>query len=237
MIKANSKPLGEVFGFIENYRKVLVLGCGGCATVCHVGGEKEVAVLAQALRLKANSEGKDIEFLENTVTRQCEPEFVDPIIENIGDVDAILSLACGVGVNHLTERNCPVPVFPGVDTTFIGSTVEHGVWEERCAGCGQCILHLTGGICPVARCAKNILNGPCGGTNEGMCEISTPDNPVPCVWTLIVERMQKLGTLDRLAEIIPPKDWSTARDGGPRRRERADLRIANDEEEEVLAQS
>ena len=237
MIKANSKPLEEVFGFIENYRKVLVLGCGGCVTVCHVGGEKEVAVLAQALRLKTKTEDKQIEFLENTVSRQCEPEFVDPIIENLGDVGAIVSTACGVGVNHCVERGCSVPVFPGMDTTFIGSTVEHGVWEERCAGCGQCILHLTGGICPIARCAKSILNGPCGGTNEGMCEISTPENPVPCGWALVVERMKELGTLDKLTVIQPAKDWSTARDGGPRRRVRPDLKIEKQEEEQVQAEA
>ena len=235
MIKVNSKPLGEVFGFIENHSKVLVLGCGGCVTVCQAGGEKEVEVLAQALRLKAKSAGKQIEFLENTVSRQCEPEFVDPVLESLGDVQAIVSLACGVGVNTLTDRNSVVPAFPGVDTTFMGSTVEHGVWEERCAGCGQCILHLTGGICPIARCAKSIQNGPCGGTNDGMCEISTPENPVPCGWALIVERMKQLGTLDRLAELIPPKDWSTARDGGPRKRVREDLRIAKEEEVEVEA--
>ncbi len=231
MIKANSKPLGEVFGFIENCKKVLVLGCGGCATVCQVGGEKEVGVLAQALRLKAGTEGKQIEFLENTVTRQCEPEFVDPVVEGLGDVEAIVSTACGVGVNHLVERGCPVPVFPGVDTVFMGSTLEHGEWAERCAACGQCVLHLTGGICPIARCAKNLLNGPCGGTTEdGMCEISTPENPVPCAWAEIVERMKQLGTLQELGEIQPPKDWSTARDGGPRRRVRADLKLDRQEQ-------
>ena len=235
MIKANSKPLDDVFGYIASYGKVLVLGCGGCVTVCQAGGEKEVAVLAQALRLKAKTEGKQIEFLENTVTRQCEPEFVDPIIEGLGDVEAIVSIACGVGVNHCVERGCPIPVFPGVDTIFVGATVEHGVWEERCGACGDCILHLTGGICPIARCAKSILNGPCGGTNEGMCEISTDENPVPCAWALIVERMKQLGTLDKLSEIQPPKDWSTARDGGPRRRVRPDLKI--EKEEEVPAEA
>ena len=235
MIKANSKPLDEVFGFIRDYGKVLVLGCGGCVTVCHAGGEKEVAVLAQALRLKAATEGRQIEFLENTVTRQCEPEFVDPVLESLGDVEAVLSVACGVGVNHCTDRGCPVPVFPAVDTAFMGSTQEHGVWVERCAGCGQCILHLTGGICPIARCAKSMLNGPCGGTNKGMCEISTEDNPVPCAWAEIVERARKLGTLDRLMEIQAAKDWSTARDGGPRRRVRADLKIEQPDEHEVDA--
>lgn len=231
MIKANAKPLGEVFGFIDSAGKVLVLGCGGCVTVCQTGGEKEVAILAQALRLKAQTEGKDIEFIENTVTRQCEPEFIDPILETLDGVDAVVSIACGVGVNSLADRDCPVPVYPGVDTTFMGSTVEHGVWAEMCAGCGKCILDLTGGVCPVARCAKTILNGPCGGTQtDGTCEISNPENPTPCAWHLIVERLSKFNALDKLAEIQKAKDWSTARDGGPRRRVREDLRIEAEEE-------
>ena len=135
------------------------------------------------------------------------------------------------------DRGCPVPVFPAVNTTFMGSTVEHGVWEERCAGCGECILHLTGGICPVARCAKSIMNGPCGGTQDGMCEISTPEHPVDCAWALIVERAKQLGTLEQLKEVLAEKDWSTGRDGGPRRRVREDLRIAPEEEEETPGES
>lgn len=230
MIVADSKPLGEIFGFIQGYQKVLVLGCGECVTVCQVGGEKEVGVLAQALRLKAKTEGKQIEFLENTVRRQCDPEFVTPILDDLKGVEAVVTIACGVGCNFLADQDPDVPVFPGVDTSFYGATVEHGVWEERCAGCGKCILDLTGGICPIARCAKTILNGPCGGTNEGMCEVSSPENEIPCAWALIVERCKKLGTLDRLQEVLAPKDWSTARDGGQRRRIREDLRIATEEE-------
>jgi ferredoxin len=231
MIVADAKPLDEVFGFIQNYKRVLVLGCGECVTVCQVGGEKEVAVLAQALRLKARTEGKDIEFIENTVHRQCDPEFVEPILDELEDVDAIVTIACGVGCNFLADQDPDIPVFPGVDTTFYGATTEHGVWEERCAGCGQCILDITGGICPVARCAKSILNGPCGGTNDGMCEVSTPENEVPCVWALIVERCKKLGTLERLREVLAPKDWSTDSDGGPRRRVREDLRRTDQKQE------
>ena len=235
MIVADSKPLAEVFGFVQEYRKVLILGCGECVTVCQVGGEKEVGVLAQALRLKARTDGKEIEFLENTIRRQCDSEFVAPILEDLDGIEAIISIACGVGVNFLAESQPEIPVFPGVNTTFMGATIQHGEWAERCAGCGECILHLTGGICPIARCAKSILNGPCGGTDNGKCEISTPDNPVDCGWALIVERMKKLGTLEKLSEVLEPKDWSTARDGGPRKRVRADLQIAEEEEAESEA--
>jgi len=130
-------------------------------------------------------------------------------------VDAIVSLACGVGVNFMSERAKKIlPVFPGVNTIAMSTCEELGVWGERCAGCGQCILDKTGGICPVARCAKTIMNGPCGGTKDGMCEIG---NNTPCAWYLIVERMKKLGQLEKLEEILPPKDWRPARDGGPRK--------------------
>lgn len=228
MIVAASKPLDEVFGFIQNCQKVLVLGCAECVAVCQVGGEKEVGVLAQALRLKAQTSGKQIEFLENTVRRQCETEFVAPILEKLDGVQAIVSLACGVGVNFLSDKGPAIPVFPGVDTTFFGATVQHGEWAERCAGCGQCILDLTGGICPIARCAKTILNGPCGGTKDGKCEISRPEAPVDCAWYLIVERCKKLGTLDRLKAVVAAKNWAKARDGGPRRMVRPDLMLAKD---------
>ncbi len=231
MIVADSKPLDEIFGFICNYKKVLVLGCGECVTVCQAGGEKEVGITAQALRLKAQREGRVVNFIENTVRRQCEPEFVDPVLQNIRDIDAILSLACGVGINFLVDRGSKIPVFPAVDTTFMGATVEHGVWGERCAGCGKCILHLTGGICPVARCSKSILNGPCGGTDKGKCEISSEENPVDCAWAMIIDRAKMLGTFDTLKEVIAPKDWSAARDGGPRKKVREDLMLAKAENE------
>ncbi len=230
MIVAQSKPIDEIYGFIKDYKKVLVLGCGECVTVCQTGGEKEVGVLAQALRLKAKTEGKEIEFEENTIRRQCEEEFVKPILDGLEGLDAVVSIACGVGVNYVSDQGTDVPVFPGLDTTFFGATIEHGEWAERCAGCGQCILDITGGICPVARCAKTILNGPCGGTqDDGQCEIATPDRPVNCAWALIVERCKKLGTLDRLHAVMMPKDWSTSRDGGPRRMVREDLKIAKEE--------
>jgi ferredoxin len=235
MIKANSKPLEEIWGFVEGCKKVLVLGCGGCVTVCHVGGEKEVGVLAEALRLKAKTSGAEVEFVENTVQRVCEPEFVQPVLDGLDGLDAIVSISCGVGVNHLADRGCPVSAYPGVDTTFMGSTVEHGVWEEKCGGCGKCILNLTGGLCPVARCAKGILNGPCGGTTNGMCEISSEEHQVPCVWAQIVERLITLGALDKLTEVQEPKDWSASYHGGLRRRVREDLMIAGEDDEQEAA--
>jgi len=216
MIVAERKPLQEIKSFLENYRKIFIVGCGTCTTVCLAGGETEVRVVASGLRIGFLKEDREVEILEGCITRQCEPEFVAPLIEKVkkDSIEAVLSLGCGVGVNFLAERLGNIPVFPGANTEFFGATVEPGVWVEMCAGCGNCILHLTGGICPIARCSKSILNGPCGGSKNGKCEIS-PD--VDCGWTLIVERMKKIGTLHRLEEIIPPRDWSTSHAGGPRR--------------------
>lgn len=216
MIVAERKPLGEIKSFAENYKKILIVGCGTCTTVCLAGGEAEVKVVASGLRIGFLKEDREIEVLEDCITRQCEPEFVTKVIQKVEKekIEAVLSLGCGVGVNFLAEKLENVPVFPGVNTKFFGATVEPGVWIEMCAGCGNCILHLTGGICPIARCSKSILNGPCGGSKNGKCEISSE---VDCAWHLIVKRMSKMGTLHLLGNIIPPRDWSTSHHGGPRK--------------------
>ena len=214
MIVGTRKSLEDITKMLAGYRKVVVLGCGECVTVCLSGGQKEVAALASQLRLQKDAAGDGPEeVVEQTIERQCDKEFFDPILEELKGADAVLSMACGVGVNFAAGLLEDIPVFPALDTSHMGATMEYGKWQEMCAGCGKCILDLTGGICPVARCAKTILNGPCGGSNEGKCEIS---DDTDCVWVLIIERMKKLGTLDKLNEIIDAKDWSTARDGGPR---------------------
>jgi len=222
MIVAEQKPLAEIKGMLNGNQKVLIVGCGTCVTVCFAGGEKEVGILASALRMATRLDGNGMEFDEVTVQRQCEWEYIDPLADRLDNYDAILSLGCGVGVQTLAERFPNKRVLPGLNTTFMGLPTEQGVWEERCQACGNCILHLTGGICPIARCAKQLLNGPCGGSQNGKCEVN-PDTP--CAWQLIWERMSALGLLDRLMEVQPPKDWSTSRDGGPRRIIRDDLRL------------
>jgi ferredoxin len=225
MIIAEQKPLDAIKGMVNGYQKVLVVGCGTCVTVCLAGGEKEVGILASALRMATKLDGNGVSFDEVTVQRQCEWEYIDPLADRLEDYDAILSLGCGIGVQTLAERFPGKRVLPGLNTTFLGLPVEQGVWEERCQACGNCILDLTGGICPIARCSKQLLNGPCGGSQNGECEI----NPeVPCAWQLIWERMSALGLLDKLMEVQPPKDWSTSRDGGPRRIIRDDLRLPED---------
>ena len=108
-----------------------------------------------------------------------------------------------------------------LNTKFMGGPTEQGVWEERCQGCGNCMLEYTGGICPITRCAKQLMNGPCGGTDEGgFCEV---DPETPCAWHDIWKRMELLEIQDELMEVRPPKDWSTSRDGGRRKIVRKDL--------------
>lgn len=223
MIKAEQKPIDEILTVLNPYNKILLVGCGACVTVCHAGGEKEVGLLASSLRMARKKIGKPIEVLEATAARQCEPESAMELAETVEKVEAILSIACGIGVQTLARHFAKAPVFPGVNTTFLGETVVHGVWEERCQACGNCLLERTGGICPIARCAKQLLNGPCGGASKGKCEIK---KEADCAWQLIYDRLNALGQLYKLEEIIPPKRWGVeSRDSGPRRMVREDLKV------------
>jgi len=222
MIVANRKSLEEILGMIKPYRKILVLGCNECVTVCAAGGEREVGVLASEIRLWRAREGQEVELREHTLERQCDYEYIDQIRSFVGDYEVVLSMACGAGVQYVAERYKGKLVLPALNTSFLGVTLEQGVWAERCQGCGECVLHLTGGICPIARCAKSLLNGPCGGSSGGKCEV---DKELDCGWQLIIDRLRELGQMERYEEIIPIKDWSFSRDGGPRKRVREDLRL------------
>lgn len=232
MIVGEQKPLDEIKAMIADYEKVLIVGCGTCVTVCFAGGEKEVGILASALRMATRLDGQNPalsvaegkEIAEATVQRQCEYEYNAEIAEQIRKADVILSLACGIGVQTLTEQFPEKITLPGLNTSFLGQPVEQGLWHERCQACGDCILAFTGGICPIARCSKSLLNGPCGGSQRGKCEV---DPNLDCAWQLIYDRLKALGKLDLMMQIHPAKDWSTSRDGGPRRIVRDDLRLVS----------
>lgn len=227
MIVAEQKPLEEIKGLIGDARDVLVVGCGTCVTVCFAGGAREAATLAASLRMSTRLDGDARDVRETTVQRQCEWEYLDALRSDIEGADSVVSLGCGIGVQAIAERYPDAWVVPGLDTSFLGLPVEQGVWEERCAACGQCILGITAGICPIARCSKSLLNGPCGGAEDGHCEV---DPDTPCAWLLIHDRLQRLGRLDVLLNPQPPKNWKAARDGGPRRIVRDDLRLAAEQE-------
>jgi len=202
MIVAERKPFAEIKEMVEGHRKILVLGCGTCVAVCMAGGEKEVELLASQLRISRKLEGREVEILEDTVTRQCDREYMEPVLEKARGCDAVISMACGVGVQLLSDLIEEIPVYPALNTRFIGTNEAEGVWLERCLMCGNCVLGQTGGICPVAICPKSLLNGPCGGTNKGKCEV---DPQKDCAWTLIYRRLEKQGKLDNIREIFPPK--------------------------------
>jgi ferredoxin len=222
MIVAEQKPLEEIKGLLGEAGRVLIVGCGTCVTVCFAGGEKEAGILGSLLRMSTKMEGHAKDVGEVTVQRQCEWEYLDAIRDRVAGADVVLSLGCGVGVQALAERYPNAVVVPGLNTKFMGLPLEQGVWAERCAACGQCLLGLTGGICPIARCSKQLLNGPCGGSSQGKCEVN-PD--IECAWQLIYDKLKAQGRLHLLMEITPPKDWRTSRDGGPRKIVREDLRL------------
>ena len=222
MIVAEKKPIEEIIDYVKDFQKILVAGCNECVTVCEAGGKKEVGILASALRMYFMNEGKKVDIDEVTLERQCDHEYLEEIRDRIDQYDAVLSLACGVGVQFMAEKYFSTPVFPGVNTCFMGAAEERGVWSERCQGCGQCILGKTAGICPISRCAKRLLNGPCGGSTKGKCEIN---KDLDCAWQLIIDRLKELDRFDEYEQIMPIKDWSTERAGGPRKVVREDVRL------------
>ncbi len=222
MIVADKKPIEEIIEELKDFGRILVAGCNECVTVCEAGGKKEVGILASALRMYFMNQGKDIKIDEVTLERQCDHEYLEEIRNNIDQYDAVLSIACGVGVQFMAEKYFDKPVLPGVNTCFLGVTEERGVWTERCQACGKCILASTGGICPVSRCAKRLFNGPCGGSAKGKCEINSE---LDCAWQLIVDRLKELDRLEDYEKLMPIKDWSTDRAGGPRKVVREDVKL------------
>jgi len=227
MIVAEQKKLEEIKTLVGDARKVLVVGCGTCVTVCFAGGAREAAIVASSLRMASKLDGNEKTISDATVQRQCEWEYLDEIAEQVSEADIVLSLGCGIGVQAIAEHFPSAWVVPGLNTSFLGLPTEQGIWAERCAACGDCILGRTGGICPIARCSKSLLNGPCGGSEGGHCEVN---KDIQCAWQLIYDRLNSMGKLDLLMELQPPKNWKTSRDGGPRKIVREDLRLAPEEE-------
>lgn len=227
MIVAEQKTLEEIKSLVGSAKNVLVLGCGTCVTVCFAGGSREAAILSSSLRMASKLDGAAKNVTDVTVQRQCEWEYLDSVAEQVKGAEVVLSLGCGIGVQAIAEHFPNTWVVPGLNTKFLGLPLEQGIWAERCAACGDCVLGLTGGICPIARCSKSLLNGPCGGSEDGHCEIN-PDTP--CAWQLIYDRLNSQGKLEVLMDLQPPKNWRTSRDGGPRKIVREDLRLAIEED-------
>jgi hypothetical protein len=203
MIITTPKSLDEVLGYISSYKDIFIVGCDGCTQPPR--GLKEAKILSQLLELGGKLKGKDFKFKTTTVTKQCDYFLTNSILKpQMDGAEAVLSLACGIGVQTLAELFPELPVFPAQDTHFMGAEQrEAGILEERCAGCGNCLLAETGGVCPVARCSKGLLSGACGGSKQGKCELS-PDRD--CAWCLIYERLKKQNKLHLLKQSRLPRN-------------------------------
>ncbi|MGO9411951.1 MAG: methylenetetrahydrofolate reductase C-terminal domain-containing protein [Spirochaetia bacterium] len=214
MVEATRKPIEEIFAMIRAYKEarkprdflqVLTVGCGGCTSVCMAGGQREVIALNEELTEMSRAQRVPVRFSSTTIERQCNPQFLQDIEDLVRDADCLLSCACGAGAQHLGDRYPEKPVFPALDTLFLGVDIDTGLYEERCRACKKCVLGLTGGICPLTRCSKGVLNGPCGGTRaDGTCELG---NGLPCAWNSIYERLKDQGRESEILEIRPPMDW------------------------------
>lgn len=208
MIMMKRKQLDEILSMLSEFDNVLVLGCNGCAGIYQVGGEKQAEVektlLGMATELKQN---RNIKIGATTVLRQCDRQIVETSLKQIvKDYDSILSLACGVGVQTLADVFEDKVILPANDTVFMGAQDrELGISYELCKACGECMLFETAGICPITRCAKGLMNGPCGGMVKGKCEVGglTKD----CAWVLIYNRLKKRNRLDLFEKFREPKDF------------------------------
>ena len=225
MIVAERKPFDEITELLGDAGKVLVLGCGSCVTVCLTGGERQAEMLASQLALAARTAGRKMSVDFDCITRQCDREFTEDL-RDLSEYDAVLSIACGVGVGFMSGLYPDVKILPGLNTTFYGANTAEGMWEEYCHGCGDCALGWTGGICPVARCSKSLINGACGGTNDGKCEI---DKDMDCAWYLIYTRLKDLHRLDELRKMRPARQWSKDRGKGVRRLSREEMAQVSEE--------
>jgi ferredoxin len=214
VIVASPKSVTEIKNVIKDHKKVLFVGCGTCVTVCLAGGEREVSIAGYATRMARTIDGVPIELEQVTIERQCENEFIQDLAEPIARNEAVVSFGCGAGVQAIAERFPNKPVYSGLNTNFIGILEEQAVWTEKCMACGECMLSEFGGICPITRCAKRLMNGPCGGSSEEHCEVAEDR---PCAWQLIYNRLKAIGQLDKLEKIHPPKDWKCAWHAGARK--------------------
>lgn len=197
------KPIEEILSYITDKEvKIGIVGCGTCATSCQTGGEAQVEALKQIL-LENN---KDVVYTA-VVQTLCDERLICKDLKDILNgtikVDAILSMGCGSG-NSIIAELVEIPVYATNNSLFLGSVKRIGVYEEKCSQCGNCITSRTGGICPITRCAKGLINGPCGGGYNGKCEVDTSRD---CAWYLIYNKLKKLGKLDCFLEYNQPKSF------------------------------
>ncbi len=201
MIVSKKKPIEELMAMLDGVKKVGLVGCGNCASACNVGGEPEVA------ELKAYLESQGIEVVGTAIPGDsCHKMLVRKEIKPVvaGEPEVIISMACGSGCQTVAE-NVKCPVIPANNTVFVGQTERVGMFHEMCRTCGDCVLGETGGICPITKCAKCLVNGPCGGQKNGKCEVD-PNND--CAWILIYNKLKEQGALNKMEVTREDKDNS-----------------------------
>jgi len=203
MIITKQKEFNDLLSHIGK-GPVFIVGCSECATLCHTGGEEEISSMKEALR-KKNINVTGYVILEPACNLQNDKRLLRKHEKEIDNAKRILVLACGNGVQTVSEILDDFEIIPGNDTLFLGEIKHANEFEKRCNLCGECIQDIFGGICPISRCPKNMLNGPCGGLKDGKCEINSD---IDCVWDLIYKRLKKSGQLHLIKDIIKPKDWS-----------------------------
>lgn len=206
MIVVKQKSLKDIQKMIENHKRILILGCDGCAGIYEAGGLREAEMLKARLEMAETANPKKPEIKALTILRQCDTDVVSKSLHTeMPDVDAVLSLACGVGVQTIADIFTDKLILPGNDTQFIGMEDKNqGKLLERCHACGNCLLFETGGICPITRCAKSLLNGPCGGQVKGKCEVGNYTHD--CGWVLIWKRLKERDQLHLFKKFRPIRD-------------------------------
>jgi ferredoxin len=209
LIISKSKPFEEVLASLEGDTNIYIVGCGECATVTQTGGETEVA----DMKARLEEAGKKI-VATDVAHSACHELDMKRIFrqnkEAATSADAFLVMSCGAGTQSVREGTTK-HVTPGTDSMFVGNIKRAGNYEEKCSLCGECVLDEYGAICPVTRCAKGILNGPCGGTNSGKCEV---DSDKDCAWVLIYNQLKSEDRLDKFAKIHGPKRFNAVQRPG-----------------------
>lgn len=203
MIITKPRDWARIIGNLESIgaKRVFLMGCGQCATVARTGGEPELEAAAERLR----ADGYEVTgWAVGEVACHLGGTRLETR-KRVGDVeraDAVVVLSCGAGVQTVAD-SVATPVFPGLESAFLGNVIRAGVFEERCQTCGDCVLDVTAGICPVTTCPKGLLNGPCGGMWDGMCEVLTDRE---CTHVRIRRRLAEQGRVAQ--KVVPPKDYS-----------------------------
>jgi ferredoxin len=205
MIITKQKNFDEILRVLGN-DPVFLIGCSECATLCHTGGKDEILAMKEALE-KRKIPVSGYVVLDPACNLQNNKRMLKEHAKELENINKILVFSCGNGVQTVAELFTEKEVLTGADTLFLGEISHANEFDKRCVLCGECLLDLFGGICPVSRCPKSMLNGPCGGASGGKCEINSE---LECIWDRIYQELKKRGNLQVLSVVQKPKDWSKA---------------------------